>query len=80
MTSTSTIITLRETEILKLIAEDKSAKEIAHSLNITISTVKNHRANIMKKLGVHSTVLLVHHAIREGICPMLGPFPFLPLA
>ena len=59
-------LTLREREILKLIAEGASNKEIAELLYISIRTVENHRANMMKKLGIRQTANLVKYAIREG--------------
>ncbi|SPD74909.1 Oxygen regulatory protein NreC [uncultured Desulfobacterium sp.] len=64
--SPSTPLTLREREILKLIAEGASNKDIADLLYISIRTVENHRANIMRKLGIKQTANLVKYAIREG--------------
>lgn len=60
------ILTTREKEILKLIAEGKASKEIAELLFISIYTVNNHRANISKKLKMKKTADLVKYAIREG--------------
>lgn len=60
------ILTTREKEILKLIAEGKASKEIAELLFISIYTVNNHRANIIKKLKMKKTADLVKYAIREG--------------
>ena len=60
------ILTNREKEVLKLIAEGKSSKEIASLLFISIYTVNNHRANISKKLQLKKTADLVRYAIREG--------------
>lgn len=62
-----TILTKREKEILKLIAEGKLNKEIAGLLHISIRTVENHRANIMKKLDTNKTAGLVKYAIQHGI-------------
>jgi DNA-binding NarL/FixJ family response regulator len=59
-------LTTREKEILKLIAEGKASKEIADLLFISIYTVNNHRANIMKKLKRKKTADLVKYAIQEG--------------
>jgi DNA-binding CsgD family transcriptional regulator len=64
--SKSATLTTREREILKLIAEGKSNKEIADILFISIRTVENHRANIMRKLNIKSTANLIKYAIREG--------------
>ena len=60
-------LTLREREILQHIAEGLGSKEIAGQLHLSSRTVDTHRANIMKKLGVHKTSALVRFAIREGV-------------
>jgi DNA-binding NarL/FixJ family response regulator len=62
-------ITPRQIEILKLIAEGKSSKEIADRLFISIRTVGNHRANIMKRLGAKKNTELVRFAIQKGYIP-----------
>jgi len=59
-------LTVREREVLKLIAEEKSNQDIAKLLNISISTVKHHRAAIKKKLDIRKTAGLVKYAIRKG--------------
>ncbi len=59
-------LTPREREVLKLIAEGKSSKEIAHLLFISVPTVNNHRANIMEKLNLNKATDLVKYAIRKG--------------
>jgi DNA-binding NarL/FixJ family response regulator len=59
-------LTNREMEVLRLIAEGKSNKEIANLLFISIRTVQNHRANIMNKLGIKKTAELVKYAIHQG--------------
>ncbi|RZB35358.1 MAG: hypothetical protein SRB2_03156 [Desulfobacteraceae bacterium Eth-SRB2] len=59
-------LTIREKEILKLIAEDKSSKEIANLLFISVRTVGHHRASIMKKLNVNKIAGLVKYAIQKG--------------
>ncbi|PYV34856.1 MAG: DNA-binding response regulator [Acidobacteria bacterium] len=60
-------LTSREAEIVQLLAEGKSSKEIATTLGITLKTVETHRSHIMSKLGVHSMAELVRYAIREKI-------------
>ena len=60
-------LTPREAEILKLIAEGYKSREIADYLNISANTVDKHRANIMKKLDLHSASALTAIAIKEGI-------------
>ncbi|HZD16990.1 MAG TPA: response regulator transcription factor [Actinomycetota bacterium] len=57
----------REREILKLIAEGRTNREIAESLFLSIKTVQAHRANLMRKLGMHDRTELVKYAIRKGI-------------
>ncbi len=60
-------LTLREREVLKLISEEKSNKDIAELLNISLATVKHHRAAIKKKLNIRKTAGLVKYAIRKGL-------------
>jgi two-component system response regulator NreC len=59
-------LTSREEEILQLIAEGRSTKDIAHSLHVSVKTVETHRTHIMQKLGVHNVATLTKYAIREG--------------
>ncbi len=60
-------LTPREVEILQLICEGKSNKEIAMQLELSANTVAVHRANIMDALGIHKTAELVVYAIRNGL-------------
>lgn len=59
-------LTAREREVLKLVAEGKSSKEIANLLFISVFTVNNHRASIMEKLNMKKATDLVKYAIRKG--------------
>jgi DNA-binding NarL/FixJ family response regulator len=61
------VLTPRETEILKLIAEAHSSKEIAELLVISPKTVERHRANILEKLGMSDRVELTRYAIKRGL-------------
>jgi DNA-binding NarL/FixJ family response regulator len=61
------ILTPREEEIVKLIAEGNSAKEIAQTLVISVKTVDRHRANILQKLGMRDRLELTRYAIRAGL-------------
>ena len=61
------ILTPRELQILKLIAEAHSSKEIAQMLVISIKTVERHRANILEKLGMRDRVELTRYAIKRGL-------------
>lgn len=60
-------LTPREQEVMRLLAEGEAPKEIADKLCISPKTVENHRANIMKKLDIHSTMDLVKYAARLGL-------------
>lgn len=60
-------LTSREREILQRLAEGLSAKEVAGDLGISMRTAESHRANLMRKLGVHKTAELVRIAFREGL-------------
>jgi two-component system, NarL family, response regulator NreC len=61
------LLTDREREVLQLIAEGKTAKEVANDLNISPTTVETHRTHIQEKLGLHSVAELVLYAVRKGI-------------
>jgi two-component system, NarL family, response regulator NreC len=60
-------LTVREREVLQLIAEGRKTREIAELLYISIKTVETHKAHIMDKLDIHSTAELTRYAIRKGI-------------
>jgi len=60
-------LTNREKQILQLIAEGKSNKEIAALLELSVNTVSVHRANLMEALGIHRTAELVLYAVRKGL-------------
>ena len=61
------ILTPREEEVVKLIAEGDSAREIAKTLGISAKTVDRHRANILQKLGLRDRLALTRYAIRAGL-------------
>jgi DNA-binding NarL/FixJ family response regulator len=61
------VLTTRETEVLRLLADGKRVKEIAGMLAISVKTVESHRQNIMDKLEIHSTIELTRYALREGL-------------
>src|SRR5271169_6800935 len=60
-------LTSREREIVQLLAEGKSSKEVAASLSISVKTAETHRANIMRKLQIHTVSELVRYAVRNQI-------------
>ena len=61
------LLTTREREVLQLIAEGKTNKEIATDLNLSVYTIEAHRGRIMEKLNLHSTGELVRFALRNGL-------------
>ena len=61
------LLTDREREILQLVAEGKSNKEVAGLLNISLTTVETHRGHVLQKLGIHSVPELILYAVRKGI-------------
>lgn len=63
----STALTQRELEVLQMIVDGKSNKEIATALDLSANTIAVHRANIMNSLGIHKTAELVVYAIRAGL-------------
>jgi DNA-binding NarL/FixJ family response regulator len=60
-------LTPRERQILQLIAESKSTKQIARILGISFKTAESHRSRLMKKLDIHETAGLVRYAVRRGL-------------
>ena len=62
-------LTAREREIVQLLAEGKSNKQIANMLSISLKTVESHRASIMRKLDAHSVVDIVRYAMRNKLTP-----------
>jgi len=60
-------LTPRERQVVQLVAEGKSTKQVAALLEITLKTAEFHRARVMKKLNVHDVAGLVRYAIREGL-------------
>jgi DNA-binding NarL/FixJ family response regulator len=65
--STMGLLSPREREVLKLIAEGYKNKEIAADLCISLKTVEKHRANLMKKLDLHNAAALTGYAIEQGL-------------
>lgn len=61
------LLSTREREVLQMIAEGKTNKEIANSLNLSVYTVEAHRGRVMEKLNLHSTGELVRFAVRKGL-------------
>jgi len=68
--SAFTILSDRERQVLQLIAEGKTMKDIAHSLAVSPKTTETYRQRIMEKLNIHSVAELTRYAIREGLIPL----------
>ncbi len=60
-------LTAREREVIQLLAEGKTSKEVAVVLNLSVKTAETHRTNLMRKLGLHSVADLTRYAVRNGI-------------
>jgi DNA-binding NarL/FixJ family response regulator len=65
-------LSAREREVLQLLAEGKTSKEIANSLSVSVKTVESHRSQIMDKLGIRTVAELTKFAVREGLTPLDG--------
>jgi len=61
------LLTTREREVLQLIAEGRSNKEIATQLNLSLYTIETHRGNLMEKLNLHTVPELILYAVRKGV-------------
>ena len=61
------LLTGREREILQMVAEGKSNKDIANQLHLSVYTVETHRANLMEKLNLHTVPELILYAVRKGV-------------
>jgi DNA-binding NarL/FixJ family response regulator len=64
------LLSAREREVLQLLAEGKSTREIADKLNLSAKTVETHRQHLMDKLHMHTVAELTKYAIREGLTPL----------
>jgi DNA-binding NarL/FixJ family response regulator len=69
-TAADSLLSTREREVLQLIAEGESTKEIAFTFGVSVKTVETHRQQIMRKLNLHSVAELTRYAIREGLTPL----------
>jgi DNA-binding NarL/FixJ family response regulator len=68
-------LTPREREIVQLLAEGRSSKEVASHLNLSVKTAETHRSNIMRKLNLHSVSELVLYAVRNNMVQVTMPPP-----
>ena len=67
LTDSYHLLTDREKEVLHLLAEGRSNKDVATLLDLSLSTVETHRANLMQKLNLHNTAEIVLYAVRKGL-------------
>ena len=67
LTDSYELLTGREKEVLQLLAEGRTNKEVATTLDLGLSTVETHRSNLMQKLNLHNTAEIVLYAVRKGI-------------
>lgn len=67
------VLTMREREVVQLLAEGKSTKEVAVILGLSVKTAETHRSNVMRKLELHSVSELVLYAVRNNIVQVLEP-------
>jgi len=77
-TSRSVDLTPRQIEVLRMIADGKSTKDIARALNISVKTVESHRAQLMDRLNIHDVAGLVRHAIKRGLVSIDGVSQVFP--
>jgi two-component system, NarL family, response regulator NreC len=61
------VLTAREREVIQLLAEGKTSKEVALALRLSVKTAETHRTNLMRKLNLHSVADLTLYAVRNGI-------------
>jgi DNA-binding NarL/FixJ family response regulator len=71
-------LTSREREVVQLLAEGRSTKEVASQLDLSVKTAETHRSNIMRKLGLHSVSELVLYAVRNNIVQVATGLPPIP--
>jgi DNA-binding NarL/FixJ family response regulator len=67
---THTLLTPRQREVLQLVAEGRSTREIAERLHLSVKTVETHRAEVMRRLDIFDVAGLTRYAIREGLVPL----------
>src|SRR3954469_12874759 len=67
-------LTLREREVLQLVAEGKTTKDVAAALGLTVKTAEYYRSRIITKLGVHNTAGLVRYALRSGVVHLMAAY------
>ena len=64
-----TVLTAREQEVMKLLAEGRTVREVAAELSLSIKTIEAHKLNLMRKLDIHNRATLVEYALDHGMIP-----------
>lgn len=73
--SVGALLSAREREVLQLVAEGQSTKEIAFALKVSVKTIESFRLKLMSKLNLHSVAALTKYAVREGLTSLDAPAP-----
>lgn len=69
------VLTSREQEVMRLLAEGRTVREVAAELSLSIKTVEAHKLNLMRKLDIHNRASLVEYAMQKGLIPTPEPAP-----
>jgi len=67
--SRGTVLTPREQEVMRLLAEGRTVREVASELSLSVKTVEAHKLNLMRKLDIHNRATLVEYALQRGLIP-----------
>jgi DNA-binding NarL/FixJ family response regulator len=62
-------LTLREQEVMRLLAEGRTVREVASELGLSVKTIEAHKLNLMRKLDIHNRTSLIEYAVRVGLIP-----------
>jgi DNA-binding NarL/FixJ family response regulator len=63
----ASVLTLREQEVMRLLAEGRTVREVAAELSLSIKTIEAHKLNLMRKLDIHNRTSLIESAVRMGL-------------
>lgn len=64
------VLTARESEIIRLLADGRTARQVADELSLSLKTVEAHKLNLMRKLGIHHRAALITYAVQHGLAPV----------
>jgi DNA-binding NarL/FixJ family response regulator len=71
------VLTSREQEVMRLLAEGRTVREVAQELSLSVKTVEAHKLNLMRKLDIHNRASLVEYAMQKGYIQTPAPVPVL---